>query len=94
MEYVIAKMEYICQVEMHKFILGNVQKSQHKQNKDTNIKKRKTIVDQFFLGEYMVKGNKPNKNNNLETSCKGLYLLGGIYRPFIMKHDFMRTTTM
>jgi len=32
---------------MHKFILGNVEKSQHKQKKDICIKKRKKIVDQF-----------------------------------------------
>jgi hypothetical protein len=38
-EYVIAKMEQI--VEMHKFILGKVEKSQHKQKKDISIKKRK-----------------------------------------------------
>jgi len=45
-------------VEIHKFILGNVEKSQHKQKKDISIKKRKKNVDQFCC---MVKMSKPNK---------------------------------
>jgi hypothetical protein len=69
-------------------------KNHNTRKKGTSVKKRKKLLTNFVVGEYMVKINKPNKKKSLDTSWEGLYLLGGIYRPFIMKHDFMRATTM